>query len=137
MLFRVVEHYDNLPQEDIIFIEPPKNECLLCLEINTDDKLVPVNLKTQQVYLKVCNCGGWFHITCLHEWYDVSKSCPICRVCMKKCYDYDYDYDYQVSHFLWISVVFLVRFCNIFWFFFVWGVVGVLGSYNVYLSYAS
>jgi len=138
MLFRVVEHYDFTEKEqDIIFIEPPKNECLLCLEINTDDKLVPVNLKTQQVYLKVCNCGGWFHITCLHKWYDVSKSCPICRMCMKKCCDYDYDYDYQVSHFLWISVVFLVRFCNIFWFFFVWGVVGVLGSYNVYLSYAS
>jgi hypothetical protein len=134
MLFRVVEHYDNLPQEDIIYIEPT-NECLLCLEINTDDKLVPVNLKTQQVYLKVCNCGGWFHIICLHKWYDVSNSCPICRVGMKK--RYDYDYDYQVSHFLWISVVFLVRFCNIFWFFFVWGVVGVLGSYNVYLTYAS
>ena len=47
MLFRVVEHYD-LPQEEIIFIEW-KNECLLCLELNTDDKLTPVDLKTQQV----------------------------------------------------------------------------------------
>ena len=135
MLFRVVEHYDFTEKEqDITYIEP-KNECLLCLEINTDDKLTPVDLRTQQVYLKVCKCGGWFHITCLHEWYDVSKSCPICRVCMKKCYDYDYDY--QVSNFLWLSVVFLVRFCNIFWFCVVWGLVGVLGSYNVYLTYAS
>jgi hypothetical protein len=136
MLFRVVEHYDFHEQEEEKEKEKEmetKNECLLCLEINTDDKLTPVDLRTQQVYLKVCKCGGWFHITCLHEWYDVSKSCPICRVGMKKCYDYDY----QVSHFLWISVVFLVRFCNIFWFFFVWGVVGVLGSYNVYLTYAS
>lgn len=131
MLFRVIEHYD-FHQQDIIYIEP-KNECLLCLEINTDDKLTPVDLKTQQVYLKVCNCGGWFHITCLHEWYDVSKSCPICRVCMKKRYDYDYD----VSNFLWILVVFFARVCNIFWFFFVWGVIGVLGSYNVYLTYTS
>lgn len=132
MLFRVIEHYDF--QQDIIYIEP-NNECLLCLEINTDDKLMPVDLKTQQVYFKVCNCGGWFHIMCLGEWYEVSNSCPICRRSMKK--RYDYDYDYQVSHFLWLSVVFLVRFCNIFLFFFVWGVVGVLGSYNVYLTYSS
>jgi hypothetical protein len=133
MLFRVIEHYDDLPQpEEIISIES-KNECLLCLEMNTDDKLVPVDLKTQHVYLKVCNCGGWFHITCLHQWYDVSNSCPICRIYMKKRYDYDYD----VKHFVWTIVVFFVHFCNIFWFFFVWGVVGVLGSYNVYLTYAS
>ena len=129
MLFRVVEHYDNLPQEEIIYIEPPKNECLLCLEMNTCDKLVPVDLKTQQVYLKKCNCGGWFHITCLHEWYDVSNSCPICRVCMKKRYDCD------VNNVVWILVVFFVRFCNMFWFFFVWFIVGALGSYNVYLTY--
>ena len=127
MLFRVVEHYDNFPQEEI----KPINECLLCLEINTDDKLMPVDLKTQQVYLKVCNCGGWFHITCLREWYVVSNSCPICRVYMKQCDDYDYD----VKHFVWICVVFFVRFCNIFWFLFVWGAVGVLGTYNVYLTY--
>jgi len=133
MLFRVIEHYDDLPQpEEIISIES-KNECLLCLEMNTDDKLVPVDLKTQHVYLKVCNCGGWFHITCLHQWYDVSNSCPICRIYMKKRYDYDYD----VKHFVWTIVVFFVHFCNIFWFFFVWGVVGVLGSYNVYMTYAS
>ena len=63
MLFRVVEHYNDLPEEEIIYIEP-KNECLLCLEINTDDKCVPVDLKTQQVYLKVCNCGGWEIVGC-------------------------------------------------------------------------
>jgi hypothetical protein len=129
MLFRVIEHY-NFHEEEIVNIEQ-KNECLLCLEINTDYKLTPVDLKTQQVYLKVCNCGGWFHITCLHEWYDVSNSCPICRVGMKKRHEYD------VNHFVWTFVVFFVNFCNIFWFFFVWGVVGVLGSYNVYLTYAS
>jgi len=132
MLFRVVEHYNDLPEQgEIIYIEPT-NECLLCLQINTDDKLAPVDLKTQQVYLKMCNCGGWFHITCLQDWYDVSKSCPICRVYMKKRYDYDYD----VKHFVWAIVVFFVHFCNMFWFFFVWGVVGVLGSYNVYMTYA-
>ena len=53
MLFRVIEHYD-FHQEEI----KSNNECLLCLDINTDDKFMPVNLKTQQVYLKVCNCGG-------------------------------------------------------------------------------
>jgi hypothetical protein len=52
---------------------------------------------------------------------------------MKKRYDYDYD----VKHFVWALVVFFVHFCNMFWFFLVWGVVGVLGSYNVYLTYAS
>lgn len=129
MLFRVIEHYD-FHQEEIILIEP-KNECLLCLNINTDDKLMPIDLKTQQVYLKVCNCGGWFHITCLGEWYDVSNSCPICRLYMKKRYDYD------VNDIVWIIVVCFVRFCNIFWFLFVWGAVGVLGTYNVYLAYAA
>jgi hypothetical protein len=130
MLFRVIEHYD-FHQEEIIFIEP-NNECLLCLEkINTDDKLMPVDLKTQEVYLKMCNCGGSFHITCLHKWYDVSNSCPICRLYMKKSYDYD------VNHFVWTLVVFFVHFCNIFWFLFVWGAVGVLGSYNVYLTYVA
>ena len=131
MLFRVVEHYNDLPEQgEIIYIEPT-NECLLCLEINTDDKLAPVDLKRQQVYLKMCNCGGWFHITCLHEWYDVSNSCPICRVGMKKREEYDLNYC------VCISIMFLVRFCNMFWFFFVWGVVGVLGSYNVYMTYTS
>lgn len=131
MLFRVVEHY-NLHEDEIISIQS-KNECLLCLEINTDDKLTPVDLKTQQVYLKMCDCGGWFHITCLREWYEVSNSCPICRVYMKKRYDYDYD----VKHFVWALVVFFVHFCNMFWFFFVWGLVGVLGTYNVYLTYVA
>ena len=134
MLFRVVEHYDFHEQEEEKEKEKemePKNECLLCLEINTDDKLVPVDLKTQQVYLKKCNCGGWFHITCLHEWYEVSNSCPICRVYMKKRPEYDLNY------FIWVLVVFFVHSCKIFWFFFVWGVVGILGTYNVYLTYAS
>jgi len=129
MLFRVVEHYNDLPEQaDIIYIEPT-NECLLCLEINTDNKLTPVDLKTQQVYLKVCNCGGSFHITCLCKWYEVSNSCPICRRYMKKRDDYD------VNHFGWMFIVCFVRFCNIFWFLFVWGAVGVLGTYNVYLTY--
>jgi hypothetical protein len=126
MLFRVVEHYD-LPQEEIIFIEQ-KNECLLCLDINTDDdKLTPVNLKTQQVYLKVCNCGGWFHITCLCNWYEVSNSCPICRKYMRK--------RERSDNFGWIFIVCFVRACNIFWFVFVWGAVWVLGIYNIYLTY--
>lgn len=129
MLFRVVEHYDFREEEEKEM--EAKNECLLCLEINTDDKLVPVDLKTQQLYLKKCNCGGWFHITCLHEWYDVSNSCPICRVYMKKCHEYNLNY------FMWTFVVFFVHSCNIFWFFFVWCIVGILGSYNVYLTNAS
>jgi hypothetical protein len=130
MLFRVVEHYDFHEQE-IILIEQ-QNECLLCLDIiNTDDKLTPVDLKTQQVYLKLCNCGGWFHITCLHKWYYVSNSCPICRMYMKQ------RHEYVANHFGWILIVYFVRFCNMFWFLFVWGAVGVLGSYNIYLTYAA
>lgn len=125
MLFRVVEHYD-LPEKEIISIEQ-ENECLLCLQINTDaDKLAPVDLKTQQLYLKMCNCGGWFHITCLHQWYQVSNSCPICRVRIKK-------HDHEKNAGL-MFLVFFVHFCNIFWFFFVWGAIGILVSYNIYLT---
>ena len=127
MLFRVIEHYD-FHEEEIIYIEQ-KNECWLCLQINTDDKLTSVDLKTQQVYLKVCNCGGWFHITCLSKWYVVSNSCPICRMYMKQRDDYD------ANHFGWIFIVCFVRFCNMFWFLFVWGAFGVLCSYNIYLKY--
>jgi hypothetical protein len=128
MLFRVIEHYD-FHQEEIILIKP-NNECLLCLDINTDDKLMPVNLKTQQVYLKMCNCGGWFHITCLRKWYDVSNSCPICRIYMKQ------RDEYHVKHFGLTYIVFFLHFCNMFWFLFLWSLVGILGSYNVYLTYA-
>ena len=128
MLFRVVEHYDLL-DEEIISIEP-ENECLLCLQINTDaDKMALVDLKTQQLYLKMCNCGGSFHITCLHQWYQVSNSCPICRVRIKK-----HDHENNVGL---MFLVFFVHFCNIFWFFFVWGAFGILVSYNIYLTYVS
>jgi hypothetical protein len=127
MLFRVIEHY-HLPEEEIIISIEPKNECLLCLQINTDDdKLTPVDLKTQQMYLKMCSCGGWFHITCLHNWYAVSNSCPICRVCMKK---HDHANNFGLT-----LIVFFVHFCNMFWFLFTWGVIGILGSYNVYTTY--
>jgi len=129
MLFRVVEHYDFTEKEEDIILIQMKNECLLCLDINTDDRLMPVDLKTQQVYLKMCNCGGWFHITCLREWYAVSNSCPICRIYMKQ------RDDYHQNHFRWIFIVCFVRFCNMVWFLFVWGVVGVLGTYNIYLTY--
>ena len=81
MLFKIVEHIDTY--ERTISIQPI-NECLICFEINTPDKLTPIDLKTQQMYLKMCNCGGWFHITCLCQWYEASNSCPICRVDMKK-----------------------------------------------------
>jgi hypothetical protein len=132
MLFKIVEHIDTY--ERTISIQP-KNECLICFEINTPDKLTPIDLKTQQMYLKMCNCGGWFHITCLCQWYEASNSCPICRVDMKKRETILSKCFFYANNIGWTIVIGLVKFCNILWVLFIWFSLGIMCSYNIYLSH--
>lgn len=80
MYFTLIDHYRDFTEDD----PPELNECLICLEIYAPDNVKPIDLKTQQIYLKKCECGGWIHLRCLCEWHDISNSCPICRLHMTK-----------------------------------------------------
>ena len=114
MYFRVIDHYPDF-QED----EPPElNECLICLESITHDNLRPIDLKTQQIYLKNCDCGGLVHMSCLCEWYDISNTCPICRLYMKKSQSMTYIFSFNFDNFCGTSIFVLSRVSFVVWFIF-------------------
>jgi hypothetical protein len=126
MYFRVIDHYADFPVED----PPELSECLICLEINTPDNLKPINLKTQQLYLKMCECGGWIHLDCLCEWHEISNSCPICRLYMKKSQSIISIFSFNVAHLCGTCILFMVRMYLLFWF-----MVTIASSYNVYQTF--
>ena len=63
--------------------EPEKKEkkedniCIICwYECN----IQPYELRNHyKHYVTNCNCNTTIHLDCLVEWYDKTKSCPICR----------------------------------------------------------
>jgi hypothetical protein len=127
MYFRLIDHYP----EDVMDDEPPQlNECLICLEINTHDNLKPIDLKTQKIFLKKCDCGGLVHQQCLCEWYDISNSCPICRLYMKKSESIIYIFSFNFVNFFGKCVFNFIRICFIIWFIF-----ALSCSYHIYKSY--
>jgi hypothetical protein len=76
MLFRVTEHYDDLIHE----IDNENTEyCFICHEIDSENEIKPLNLKTQNFYIKRCECNGLIHKNCLDIWCSINKNCPICR----------------------------------------------------------
>jgi hypothetical protein len=111
MYFRLIDHYPDFPESDL----PEINECLICLEINTYDNFKPINFKTQQIYLKKCDCGGSIHQRCLYEWYDVSKSCPICRLYMTKSKSIISIFSVNVANFCQTCILVCIRVCFVFW----------------------
>ena len=126
MLFRVMDHYEDFQKD-----KPPEpNECLICLEINTHDNLKPVDLKTQQIYFKKCHCGGWVHLHCLCEWYEISNSCPICRLYMTKSKSVISVFNFKVVNFCGTCILGFIRICLVFWMVFV-----LACSYHIYRSY--
>jgi hypothetical protein len=126
MYFRLIEHYDDLPED-----EPPEiHECLICLEINTHDNLKPLDLKTQKIYFKKCNCGGWVHMKCLCEWYEISNSCPICRLYMTKYPSMISIFSLNFVNYCSKCILAFIRLCFIFWFLF-----ALSCSYHIYKSY--
>ena len=80
MSYRLVEHYD-----DDIEIEDSKiGDCFVCYEFKIENEEIPINLKQQCYYLKICACNGWIHTTCLHTWCLKTNKCPMCRTYMTK-----------------------------------------------------
>lgn len=60
-------------------------ECFVCLQdFSLDNKLTPIRLIHQTLYIKSCMCDGWIHYSCLENWYNANDSCPICRVRVKQ-----------------------------------------------------
>ena len=76
---RVIEHYDDLSEKTPTDVDIKHNECFICLEIHTNDKEIPIDWKTQKIYIRLCDCGGWVHIQCVNKWYSGNNKCPICR----------------------------------------------------------
>jgi hypothetical protein len=112
MLFRVIEHYEDFSE----YKSSEPNECLICLEINTHDNLTPIDLKMQQMYLKMCNCGGWVHVSCLSEWQKISSSCPICRLYMDKPVSMISTASFHVIKICGTFLLVFIRLCYVFWF---------------------
>jgi hypothetical protein len=79
MIYRLVEHYnDDIEEKDII------GECFICYEFKIENEEIPINLKQQCYYLKICSCNGWIHTTCLNTWCLKTNKCPMCRTQMTK-----------------------------------------------------
>ena len=128
MYFRLIDHYpDNLEDKPVEL-----NTCLICLENITYDNLPPIDFKTQKKFIKKCHCGGWIHLDCLYKWYHINKSCPICRLYMKKtdsmisvfCFKLDNLSRYNRFLFFLIRIYFGVFF-----------IFAIAYSYNIYQSY--
>jgi hypothetical protein len=79
MIFRTFEPYCN---DEIIIYE--NKMCFICYEIETEKGEQIINLNSQKLYIKICNCKGLVHTKCLDKWYDKSNKCPICRVTVNK-----------------------------------------------------
>lgn len=76
MLFRVCDHYSD-GQE---IIQQQYNECFICFEYQTANENEPNKLRNQLFYLNNCICDGNVHNSCLKIWFNMNKSCPICRI---------------------------------------------------------
>jgi len=80
-MFRTFDPYYDYDQkintEQIRQIED--EECFICYEIKLDNKINPIRLKMQLLYLKNCECDGTIHKKCLDMWFNLNRNCPICR----------------------------------------------------------
>ena len=80
-MFRTFDPYYDYDQK--VAIEPIKKEeqeeCFICYEFKLDNKIEPIRLKMQILYLKNCECDGSIHSKCLDIWFNLYKTCPICR----------------------------------------------------------
>ena len=95
MLFRIVDHYEELngeidkelngeiDKELNGEIDKETRECFVCFEIQFDNNDI-ISLKNQTDYYKFCKCDGYIHVNCLNLWYEKNPECPICRNSMKQ-----------------------------------------------------
>ena len=62
-----------------IIVHNSEPDCLICFESSQQtNKLIKMK-DFVLVDSSHCKCNGNFHIKCLLDWINVSKSCPICR----------------------------------------------------------
>ena len=80
-MLRTFDHYyDNDQKVNISQIEKvEQEECFVCYEIKLEDKIEPIRLKMQLLYLKNCECDGTIHKKSLDMWFNSNRNCPICR----------------------------------------------------------
>ena len=135
---RVIDHYDYLQDKKIQdVVDISHNECFICLEIQSDDKMTSIDWKTQRIYLKLCECGGHLHLCCVSKWYNVANSCPICRKYMTIPDSNEYSFLLDLNS-LNISKFFIFMvYCVQIWNIFVWFVIATLCTYHVYSRYDS
>lgn len=135
---RVIDHYDYLQDKKIQdVVDMSHNECFICLEIQSDDKMTPIDWKTQRIYLKLCECGGHLHLCCVSKWYNVANTCPICRKYMTIPDSNEYSFLLDLNS-LNISKFFIFMvYCVQIWNIFVWFVIATLCTYHVYSRYDS
>jgi len=55
-------------------VELKKHECSICLENNFENSDP----------LRKLNCGHIFHKTCIKDWIELNKTCPLCRKTVEK-----------------------------------------------------
>lgn len=132
---RVIDHYEYLPDNIPEIIHIPSNECLICLELYADDKVTPIDWKTQKLYLKRCGCGGWVHICCVTRWYGVANTCPICRQFIainvsNGLMFFSNMHNYNLSN-MFIFVIYCIQIWNIF----LWSIIATFCSYHIYSTY--
>lgn len=75
MNYRVIEHYHDTSCQ-----RENDNECFICFEYKTVNDIRPINLQKQRLYLNNCICKGSVHNECLKTWFEINKTCPICRI---------------------------------------------------------
>ena len=52
--------------------------CLICLEESTKKRVIK-KMKSIVPYHRTCQCNGNYHLSCFDTWFEIHKSCPICR----------------------------------------------------------
>jgi hypothetical protein len=111
MIFRTFEPYYN---DEIIIYE--NKMCFICYEIETEKGEQIINLNSQELYIKICNCKGLVHNKCLDKWYEKSSKCPICRLTLNKKPNYILILK-NTNYYYYYLVVLLYFYKNIYKFF--------------------
>jgi hypothetical protein len=84
MLFRTLEHYNDVYYLQNIHLQNEITICFICYEIKTTGEIETKQLNLLKDYIKSCKCNGWVHNNCLNKWYERCNKCPICRTTVTK-----------------------------------------------------